>query len=1017
MYLNTHSCFSLRYGTIHHKELLKQASSKGYHSIALTDVNNTSACLDFIRKAPEYGIYPVVGIDFRRGMKQCFVGLARNNQGYYNLNTLLTGYLHQSIETPQYAPEIDDVYIIYPFSSWKEGMVLKDYEYIGISPMDLNKLVVSPLKKQFSKLVILHTVSFKSKAEYHAHVLLRAVDTNTLVTKIGPHQLANSWEVMLSKERLLGVYKDWPELIKNTIRLLENCSVKFHFGQEAEHMNLKTFTGDKQGDIAMLRSLCMDGLSYRFPNRLTKQISERVEKELSLIESQGFVSYFLINYDLVKYARSKNFFYVGRGSGANSIVAYLLRITDVDPIELDLYFERFMNLYRQNPPDFDIDFSWRDRDEITNYIFNKYPNTALLGAYSTFKYKSLTRELGKVYGLPKHEIDLLSSGAFQEDRLDNKNRYIVQLANYLVQKEIPSHLSIHASGIIIADQPLENFSATFMPPKGFPTTQYDMVTAEDIGLFKFDILSQRGLGKVKDALTIIEKNRPEDEKIDIYDINKFKNDEKVKHILKNAEAIGCFYVESPAMRMLLKKLEVDHYLGLVAASSVIRPGVAQSGMMREYVLRYRNPERRKDAPKILLDLMPETFGVMVYQEDVIKVAHYFAGLSLGEADVMRRGMSGKYRSRDEFAKARNNFFKNCLEKGYTRELTNDVWRQIESFAGYAFAKGHSASYAVESFQNLYLKAHYPLEFMVSVLNNGGGFYSPEFYVHEARMSGAIIFPPCINKSQYDNIIEGVEIYLGFYLLRDFDSESAMHIERERSKNGCFSSLIDFIDRVGLSIEQLSILIRVDAFRFTGKSKRTLLWEAYIYLNRAEVKHESEVLFKREVKEFRIPELYISDLENAFDQLELLGFPLCSPFDLVAEELKNNLLASDMSDYINKDILIYGYLVTIKNTSTLKGDGMNFGTFLDQQGAFIDTVHFPQVAREYPFRGKGVYALYGKVVEEFDFLSIEVKTMHRVAMIEDPRYSDQDIDPDKEVTDIIIPLEVKRKGSRGNMMVK
>ena len=250
-----------------------------------------------------------------------------------------------------------------------------------------------------------------------------------------------------------------------------------------------------------------------------------------------------------------------------------------------------------------------------------------------------------------------------------------------------------------------------------------MVIAEDVGLYKFDILGQRGLAKIKEALQIIAKNHPNDPAIDIHDIRRFKTDARVNNMVKEAQCLGCFYVESPAMRMLLKKLQVDNYLGLVAASSIIRPGVAQSGMMREYILRHRYPERRKEAHPVLYDLMPETYGVMVYQEDVIKVAHHYAGLTLGEADVLRRAMSGKFRSRSEFNKVQQKFMDNCAVKGYALATTESIWRQIESFAGYAFAKGHSASYAVESYQTLFLKAYYPLEYMVAVLNNGGGFLS------------------------------------------------------------------------------------------------------------------------------------------------------------------------------------------------------------------------------------------------------------------------------------------------------
>jgi len=269
----------------------------------------------------------------------------------------------------------------------------------------------------------------------------------------------------------------------------------------------------------------------------------------------------------------------------------------------------------------------------------------LLAVYSTFQYRAAVRELGKVFGLPKEEIDRLSTGKVAFQKLDKLSRLVLKYASLI--QGLPSHLSVHAAGIVISEKPLSYYTATFVPPKGFPTTQFDMVVAEDIGLYKFDILGQRGLAKIKDALSVIRANHPNDDIIDIHDLPRFKEDPRVKDMLRQGQAIGCFYVESPAMRMLLAKLKVDDYLGLVAASSIIRPGVAQSGMMREYILRERNPERRKQAHPVMWDIMPDTYGIMVYQEDVIKVAHYFAGLSLSESDVLRRGMSGKFRSREE----------------------------------------------------------------------------------------------------------------------------------------------------------------------------------------------------------------------------------------------------------------------------------------------------------------------------------------------------------------------------------
>ncbi|MEZ7875688.1 MAG: DNA polymerase III subunit alpha, partial [Polaribacter sp.] len=399
---------------------------------------------------------------------------------------------------------------------------------------------------------------------------------------------------------------------------------------------------------------------------------------------------------------------------------YIIGITDVDPIELDLYFERFINPFRASPPDFDIDFSWKDRNTVTQYIFDRFDNVALLATYNTFKYRAVVRELGKVFGLPKEEIDKLSKRVAGH-KLDEISKLVLKYGKLI--EGFPNYVSVHSAGVLILDKPIHYYSATSLPPKGFATVQFDMNIADDVGVFKFDILGQRGLAKIKDALAIIKENNPSAPEIDITDIERFKKDKKINNLLKTGGAIGAYYVESPAMRGLMQKLQTQDYLGLVAASSIIRPGVSGSGMKEEFIKRHRFPEKRKEAHPILLEIMPETYGVMVYQEDVMKVANKFADLTLGEADVLRRGMSGKYRSVEEFKAVEDKFVSNCRKKGHKDALIFEVWNQIKSFAGYAFAKGHSASYAVESYQSLFLKCYYPIEFMTAVLNNGGGFYS------------------------------------------------------------------------------------------------------------------------------------------------------------------------------------------------------------------------------------------------------------------------------------------------------
>lgn len=981
--MNNHSCYSLKYGILSPKEILDMAAQWGVGRMALTDINNTSACMEFVRLAQRRDIAPVLGIDFRNGARQCFVALALNNDGFMEINRYLSGHLHQGIPIPDRAPMFEHAVVIYPYRSY-EGAVLRHNEYLGVAPEDLNRLRFSSGDVLPDRLLALNTGTFRNKRDYNTHRLLRAIDNNVLLSKLAVSEQSSPNCAFLSPEQMLEVYREWPDLLERSERVLNMCEFDFDFGDDMEHKNQQTYTGSAEDDLELLRTLCTEGLSYRYPHP-DDELLERLEKEIDIISKKGFVSYFLISWDIVRYARSKGYFYVGRGSGANSIVAYILRITDVDPIDLDLFFERFINLYRKNPPDFDIDFSWADRDDVTNYIFDRFPNVSLLATYSTFQFRATIRELGKVFGLPKREIDMLSSGRFSFTKLDELSQLVIKYSRHI--QDLPSHLSIHAGGILISEEPIHRYTATFLPPKGFPTTHFDMITAEDVGLYKFDILSQRGLGKIKDTLEIIRSNHPDSEAIDIHDMKRFRSDPKIKEHLREGKAIGCFYVESPAMRMLLQKLRVQDYLGLVAASSVIRPGVARSGMMREYILRFRDPKRRPPEDDVMMQIMPDTFGVMVYQEDVIKVAHYFAGLSLAEADVLRRGMSGKFRSREEFARVKDKFFSNCVEKGHTKELTAEVWRQVESFAGYAFAKGHSASYAVESYQSLFLKAYYPREYMVATINNGGGFYSPELYLNEARLCGAAVEEPCVNKSGALSRIEGKTIYLGFHRIRGFEHTAMECLLHSKKMQGEFHSLNEFISRVAISLEQLVLLIRAGAFRFTGLSKKALLWKAHLLLGHKPKKKLMPTLFEPKPKEYKLPTLLTEKYEDAFDQMELLGFPLCNPFMLLREQTDAGISAGELLKHAGREATVTGYLIHVKKTNTSKGERMYFGTFLDRNGAFLDTVHFPPVTEKFPFRGKGVYRVTGKVVEEFGAVSIEVREMHMLPVIQDPRYAD------------------------------
>ncbi|MCD4773929.1 MAG: DNA polymerase III subunit alpha [Bacteroidales bacterium] len=977
MHLNAHSYFSLRYGTLSIDDLIKEAVRKNVTAMALTDINNSTGIIDFVKACKENNIKPIAGIEFRKGDEILYTGIAKNNNGFMKLNEFLSKHNIEKTELPDFADEIEDVFFVYPFKG-NFNKKLKENEFIGIKPDEINKIFSSEFKNNHSKLLIQNSVTFIDDKGFSLHKNLRAIGKNTLISKLTPNQIASPNEKIFSIAELLNYYKNYPQIIKNTEKLSGECSIDFDYESPK---NKKTFTGSFYDDKILLEKLAMEGMEYHFGKK-NKIARERVKHELEIIFKLNFSAYFLITWDIIRYSMARGIYHVGRGSGANSVVAYCLKITDVDPIELDLYFERFINPKRTSPPDFDIDYSWKDRDDVQDYIFKRYgcKHTALLGTMSTFKGKSIYRELGKIYGLPKAEIDDLVKHPEREINNSEITRTIHSFA--LMMIDFPNQRSIHAGGILISEKPINYYTALDMPPKGYPTTQWDMYVAEDIGFEKLDILSQRGIGHIKESVEIIKANRNID--VDIHRVEEFKKDTLVKHQLKTAETNGCFYIESPAMRGLLRKLRCDNYLSLVAASSIIRPGVAKSGMMREYILRFHNPEKINYIHPVMEQQLKETYGVMVYQEDVLKICHYFAGLDLSDADVLRRAMSGKHRNKKEFARIVEKFFSNCKERAYPDEIAKEVWRQIESFAAYSFSKAHSASYAVESFQSLYLKAHFPLEFMVAVINNFGGFYHGWVYFNEAKRQGATINLPCVNIGSYNTTIKGDQIYIGFVHIANLETKTAKYICEERKINGLYQDIEDFVTRTNIGVEQMIILIRTGAFRFTGKTKAALLWETHLFMNKAK-KNISLSLFKTPARKFKLPELEYNKIEDAYDEIELIGFPVSmSQFDLLKTSFRGEILTKDMLKNTGKKVRMLGHLVTIKYVRTVKKEMMNFGTFLDFSGEFFDTVHFSNSLKRYPFRGYGIYLLKGKIIKEFGYPSLEVEKMAKLPIMGDPR---------------------------------
>ncbi len=405
MYATAHSYFSLRYGTLSEEDPAVLAKQHGFPAVALTDINNSSGIFPFVKACEEQNIQPVAGIEFRKDNRWLYTGIAKNEQGFQELNEYLSAHNLTEKPLPETAGKFDNAFIIYPLNSGKKTEELKENEYLGVQPSEVNKTVLSSGKKLREKLVIHAPATYANTEGQELHRHLRAIDNNILLSQLQPEHGLASDAFFRPINQLKEQYAMLPGIWENTEKLLQQCSFTFDFKQRR---NKQSFTGDHYDDKMLLEKLAWDGLRNRYGAH-DKVAAARVKHELDIIDKLGFSSYFLITWDVIRYSMSRGFYHVGRGSGANSVVAYCLHITDVDPIELDLYFERFLNPKRTSPPDFDIDYSWDERDEVIDYIFKRYgrEHTALMGAMSTFQENGRLRELGKVYGLPKTEIDAL----------------------------------------------------------------------------------------------------------------------------------------------------------------------------------------------------------------------------------------------------------------------------------------------------------------------------------------------------------------------------------------------------------------------------------------------------------------------------------------------------------------------------------------------------------------------------------------------------------------------------------
>lgn len=1019
IHLHVHSHFSMLRGADSPEELARAAARHGIPAFALTDRNGLYGAVPFQRACDTNGIRPIFGAQLVTDNASCFAWV-KNRVGYASLCRAITALQLYEGGNPfplaEHLKRDRDGLFIASFDpawlSWLAGESGSDDLYLAIGPggpgdWHAHKSGWRRSAREGQKacgLPLLATagVWFASPGGYDRHRLLTAIGLNASLSSLRPGETADPDSWLRPPDEMSALFSDFPEGFANTQRVAEECDFRLDLG--ILRLPLFPFTNGRPA-FEVLRDKTEAGLIRRY-GTVTEAVRRQVERELGIIREMRYADYFLIVADIVEAAKAMGIPTCGRGSAANSVVSYVLELTHVEPLSNNLYFERFLNRGRSDCPDVDIDFSWRDRDRVIDWVYRRYgrDRVAMIATHVTFAARGAVREIAKVWGIPVEDINAvckrlpggwidgtIAEAARQDPRsqglpVDEEPwRTIFTLAEEL--NGFPKHLGVHAGGIVIAPSPLTDYVPLQLAAKETESghvvvTQWDMYPVEDMGLVKIDLLGNRSLAVIDDAIAAVAANTGE-----TIDYTRFNpvDDERTRDMIRRGDTMGCFYIESPSMRSLLQKLDCHTFDGLVAASSIIRPGIASSGMMQAYIERFHHVRRHdgRHDPSWYLhprmrEALHETFGVMAYQEDVLKVAELIAGMSPEDSDGLRKAMSKK---RDYVAieRYRRQFVKGALAGGCAPVIAAELWRQIESFSGYSFCKAHSASYALVSYQAAYLRAHHPAEFMAAVLSNYGGYYATFAYISEAKRMGLDVLLPCVNAGERHFTGAGTAIRVGLGQLRHIHAEHIDRLLEERRRNGPFPDLANFLRRVNMPSIEVEHLIRSGAFDAISGG-----------MNRAQLLRQV-VLAGARVRTDMVPSLFppppLPHVPPVRDftrrrmlacEAETIGFTVSAhPLELFRDQLKGlPIVSADRLDqYIGREVMLVGWQVTRKRLWTRKDEPMVFVTFEDTHGLY-ETVMFPREYRRFApmITSAGPFLATGIVTEDHGALTVTIKSL-------------------------------------------
>ena len=972
VHLHVHSPYSFLDGASTIESLLARATLLGMRALALTDHNNVSAAVQFHRLAEKYQLQAIQGAEVTMEDGSHLVLLAQNPQGYANLCRLLTAaHLHEQRLPWQMLERFTQSLIC--LSGCSQGLIPRlllahryaEAERIAIRLREifgperffielqnlllpknkmLNRLLAELAEKNHIPLVATNNVHFTTKEEFPLHDVLTCVRHKCQLEAVNPHRRFNAENYLKSPEEMQELFREYPTALTNTLKIADQCEPALKLGVD----HLPKYGGATE-PIRLLRSLTYQGARRRYP-KITSQIKERLEHELTIIHKLQVADYFLIVWDIVCFAQRKQIRFSGRGSAADSAVAYCLGFTNVDPIKRGLMFERFLSLERAEKPDIDLDFDARYKDLVVQYVKEKYgkEHTAAVCTFATYRARMAIRDFGKVLGISPEEIDDLTQ-RIPHIPADGIHKAIAQVPElrdsgiYFPKYDLlfalcaqvagfPRHMGTHLGGIVVSDVPLYQLSPLQQAAKGEQIIQFDKEDITDLGLIKIDLLPLRTLSVIEDTIRLARRER-----IEINYESIPHDDPSTYRLLQSGNTVGVFQLESAAQRALQPRLKPTSFEDLVASVALIRPGPIKGDMVEPYLERRHGKSPITYLHPKLKEILDKTYGVVLFQEQVIEIAVKIAAFTPGEADRLRRTIT-HYRSEREMEELGKHFIEKAIQNGVSLKDAKTIFSYIAGYAGYGFCEAHAASFADIAYRSAYLLCHYPAYYLAGMLNHQPmGYYPPHTLCVVARNKGIQILGPDINQSRREYTVEGGHIRVGLKQIKGISSKELTRIEQCQGI-APFTSVLDFQRRVAPSRETLENLILAGAFDRLAPNRRRLLWQVPNILH---LKATPEG-FTEEIEDFPLP-------QKIYHEYRVLGF---STTGHLLTPLRKTLQAQGMvtSQQLarlpeGERVKVAGIVVRPHRPPTKSGKVVVFLTMEDEFG-LIDVVVFEEVYQKY-----------------------------------------------------------------------